>query len=199
MSDDWEAQKQEVIASRREALRFFSNENKLEREKHVVRRLLVANEIEFQDEELCEAEEPADVNFRDCNFQVKEILNKGRRRYDEFKEALSKAENAQTWEDLFEPYSPRDLPASKILSLTLERAQSLADCKYGPQEVAALDLICYCNFDNACETVSDFDLPRESDFRSISVVSNRFCLVIYAGSTSSNFLSRSVGILRSSF
>jgi len=70
MSDDWEAEKQRVIASRREALHFFSNENKLEREKYLVRQLLEANEINFEEEELFEAEEPADIAFHECNFQV---------------------------------------------------------------------------------------------------------------------------------
>jgi len=55
MSDDWEAEKQRMIASRREALHFFSNENKLEREKYLVRQLLEANEVNFEEEELCEA------------------------------------------------------------------------------------------------------------------------------------------------
>lgn len=196
MNDEWESQKQQMIAFRKEALHFFSNENKLEREKYLVRQLLEAIKVGFKEDELLDAEEPVDIAFRDCNFQVKEILNDGRRRYDEFRESLEKAEKAESWDDLLEPYTPRDLPMSEIVRLTLERAESLAGRKYGPKEVAALDLLCYCNFCDVCEIRSEFDLPKHAAFRSISVVSNRFRLVIYAGDTAPDVLANSVGILR---
>ncbi len=102
---------------------FFSNDNKLEREKYVVRNLLGACEVSCSESPLLEADEPADVQFENCRFQVKEILNEGRRRFDELRESLERAKNASSQDDLREPYTPRDLDVAEIVRLTLERAQ----------------------------------------------------------------------------
>lgn len=196
MIDEWESEKQKIIASRKRALFFFSNENKLEREKYLVRQLLEGIEVDFQECELLQAEEPVDIAFRDCNFQVKEILSEGRRRYDEFRESLEKAEKAESWQDLLEEYTPLELPVSEIVKLTLERAESLAGRKYGLAEMAVLDLLCYCNLGEVCEVVSEFNLPCHAPFRSISIVSNRFRMVIYASDEAPAILASAVGVLR---
>jgi len=196
MSDDWEAQKQELIAAREESLFFFSNENKLEREKYVVRDLLEACNVSFSENELLDADEPADVQFENCRFQVKEIMNKGRRRYDELKESLERAKNASSWDDLLEPYTPRDLEVTEIVRLTCERAKELETRKYGPRELANLDLLCYCNFNDVCEIESNCGLLETSLFRSISVVSNRYRMVIYASENAPQFLKNNVGSLK---
>lgn len=88
---DW---KEKCVRALKESLTFFSNKEKLNREKWVVRKLLRALRINFEETELMEAEEPVDVSFRDAGFQVKEIMDEGRRRTDEFKAALKRAETA---------------------------------------------------------------------------------------------------------
>jgi Protein of unknown function (DUF1780). len=87
---DW---KEDRIRALKESLAFFSNKEKLSREKWVVRRLLRALHIDFAEEEMAGAEEPVDVLFRDAKFQVKEILDEGRRRTDEFKAKTRKSKD----------------------------------------------------------------------------------------------------------
>ena len=77
MSDMQNAWRIERIQALKESLAFFSNPEKLNREKWVVRRLLQALRVCFKEEEMTEAQEPVDVAFRDAGFQVKELLDEG--------------------------------------------------------------------------------------------------------------------------
>ena len=61
--------KDERIRSFQESLSFFSNREKLDREKWTVRRLLRALNVEFAEEELTGGDEPVDIYFRDARFQ----------------------------------------------------------------------------------------------------------------------------------
>ena len=129
MSDndlDW---KEERIRAVKESLAFFSNKKKLDREKWVVRRLLCALHIDFEEEEITEANEPADVSFCYAKFQVKEIPDKGRRRTDEFKTALDKAEKAKDDSDRFEHYTPIDIPFPDVVKQCQTYALSLISQK----------------------------------------------------------------------
>jgi hypothetical protein len=76
----------ERIEAIKESIYYFSNELKPERERWVVDRLLDYIGIErTKDEVKSLNDEPIDVKFRDGCFQVKEILEKDRKRTDEYK------------------------------------------------------------------------------------------------------------------
>ncbi len=77
---------QAAIEAREEAVRFFSSASKSERELWVAKEFLENLGAEFSDDELIVPEnDPPDVVFRDVLFEVKEILDQGRRRHAEFK------------------------------------------------------------------------------------------------------------------
>ena len=139
---DW---KKEHIERREESWRFFGNPSKFEREKHVVSRLLQVLCVDHLDSDLFEAAEPADVGFQNANFQVKEVMQPGRRRYDELREALEKAKKAERYSDLLEEYTPGKITTATIAEKSVARSKELLT-KYGQHERNSLDLVCYFNY-----------------------------------------------------
>ncbi|MBW8075630.1 MAG: hypothetical protein GJU74_09655 [Metallibacterium scheffleri] len=194
MSDtdsDW---KEERVQALKESLSFFSNAEKLNREKWVVRQLLKALHVDFREEEMNEAAEPVDVAFRNAGFQVKEILDEGRRRTDEYKNKLERAKSAQHFGELLEHYTPLDISFSEVVQQCYAYAESLlTQSKYGPHECKNIDLLCYFNWQDY-GVVPPIDVPvKEIGFRSLSVVSNRYCAVVYASSNAPTFLKGNIG------
>ena len=194
MSDidtDW---KGERIQALKESLAFFSNAEKPEREKWVVRRLLQALRVNFKEEEMTEASEPVDVAFRDVGFQVKELLDEGRRRTDEFKKKLETTKSAKDYSELLEHYTPIDVSFSEISQRCYLYAETLlSKPKYGPRECKNIDLLCYFNWLDH-HVVPPVEVPnKEIGFRSLSIVSSRYCAVAYASPNAPALLRGNVG------
>ncbi len=188
---DW---KNERIQALKESLVFFSNSEKLNREKWVVRCFLHALGVRFKDEEMTEAQEPVDVAFRDAGFQVKELLDDGRRRTDEFKNKLETAKSAKDLDELLEHYTPIDISFSEAAQRCSVYGESLLNqSKYGPRECKKIDLLCYFNWLDH-HVVPPLEVPKKVvGFRSLSVVSNRYCAVVCADSSAPAFLRDNVG------
>lgn len=194
MSDAESNWKEERIKALKESLAFFSNTEKLSREKWVVRQLLQTLSIDFKEEEMTEAEEPVDIAFRDAGFQVKEILNEGRRRTDEFKNKLKKAEKAQDYSELLEYYTPLNISFTEIVQHCYNYAESLiAQSKYGMRECKNINLLCYFNWLDYSIVPPIGVLIKEVGFRSLSIVSNHYCAVVYAGPNAPELLKDNVG------
>ena len=149
---------------------------------------------QYSPQDLRPGDEPVDVAYYLANFQVKEVMTNERRRGDEFREALEKAKNAESQADLLQSYSPIDLPLSEIVEKSCNYAKELVT-KYGPLERSNLDLICYVNILDVNETRTPFDTVVSGDFRSISIVSNRFRVVVWAETDAPNFLKGKVGVV----
>lgn len=184
--------KQDAIDSINESIQFFSNKNKFNREKHIVRALLAALGVSYMDRELVKAPEPTDVKFRDADFQVKEVMQPGRLRSDEYRKALERAKKAKKPKDLLQGYSPVDLTLREIVERSVSRSEELTS-KYGPNERLNLDLVCYVNFLDTHEVTSAFSLPEAYEFRSLSVVSNTFRVVLYAQDSAPEYLKSAIG------
>ncbi len=90
--------KRELIESLERSIAFFGNEGKFEREKWVVERLLEALSVAFDEDDLRRAGEPADVQFGEARFQVKEVMDP-RKRQDEYRQELERAKKAKTRSD----------------------------------------------------------------------------------------------------
>ena len=104
MERDFLKRKKDLIEESKESVDFFSGGNKWNREKWVVEKLLSSSGVRYNESELSECDEPVDVAFRDARFQIKEMMRfpdaKHRRRHDEYRSALQKAEAAETLEEL---------------------------------------------------------------------------------------------------
>jgi len=185
--------KQEYIRELEESLAFFRRASKPEQEKWVVRRLISALAINFQDHDIKRGEEePADIVFRDAHFQVKEVLNAGRKRTEEYIKKLERAKSAKSFSDLLEHYAPQDISFTEIVERCAKYASDIAN-HYGPNERKNTDLICYFNYVDYHETNTIKIENSNNNFRSFSVVSNRFCAVIDTAGYAPRFLSENQG------
>ena len=195
MSDD-EMSDEEYLASvrkaREESVRFFDSANKPEREHWVANEFLGNLGVEFTESEIqCVADEPPDIRFRSASFEVKEILDKGRRRHADFKTALEKANSARSPRDLLEPVTPRDITYAEVCNLVEAEVVRFAE-KYAPATRSNLDLLFYVNLEDVFGYVAT-PLPPPSKwevygFRSVSLVMGRLAGVLMAAQTAPDFL-----------
>jgi hypothetical protein len=115
-----------------------------------------------------------------------------RKRLDEYRRELERVKKAKTRADLLDQYTPKDVEFREIVERCVSRSVELRT-KYGPKERRLLDLVCYFNLIERHESYSTFAAPSEHEFRSLSVVSNRFRVVLYAQADAPNFLRSNVG------
>jgi len=192
----------ERIEAVKESLHFFSNEMKPERERWVVNKLLDYIKIDRnQDEVKSSTDEPIDVKFQDGCFQVKEILEKDRKRTAEFKEALEIAEKANKVEDLLEPYSPIDLKIEDAIIIVTAQVKKWTK-KYPPTVRKNIDLLFYLNLQDIyiqhqgnLPPIENLDFIEQAGWRSVSVVENSCAFVVFASKSAPDFIKRVVGII----
>ncbi len=90
---------------------------------------------------------PVDVKFRTAKFQIRELLDPGRKRGDELKETQRKYENATSIEDVGTPYaSSRPWSLNHLGAEVTKGLQEKAE-KYGT-ECQNLDALVYTDFKN---------------------------------------------------
>lgn len=199
--------------SLRNSLNYFGNANKFDREKWVVNSLLSSLKIAVNDSDLVKADEPADVAYFDAMFQIKEILDQGRKRTKEFKDKLSSLERlilkkealARTvrsdddddeYSGIIDPYRPTTMSFNDVISDCVDYAISLQQkYKYGIREIVRTDLVIYFNKLNRQITSSSEGTIQGIEFRSLSIVTNTYCSVVFAKDNSPNILRNNVGML----
>ena len=166
-------------------------------ERWVVRHFLIALGIEFTDEELhSPPRDPPDIAFRDAAFEVKEIGEVGRRRHDEYREALARAKAATTPAELLEQFTMADLPIATVYERILAATATLATHKYSDARTRrGLDLLFYVNLNpRKLWTFVDGDRPDVSvlareGWRSVSFLhGDKTSRVIYASDRAPPFL-----------
>ena len=188
----------ESVEAIKESIRFFSNDCKTDREIWVVRNFLSKLCIMFSDEEIyASPDEPADVVYCDARFQVKEIIDKDRRRGDEFRESLRKAETATSASDLFEYYPFQKMNCADVVPIVAQQASDWQR-KYGPSERMSIDLLFYFNLQGihvVGDIFPDVDTysSKMAEWRSVSVVSDDFALVLHVSQNAPGFLKTAKG------
>lgn len=189
----------EQVNEIKETIHFFSNKRKPDREVWVVRRFLSQIGIAFSNEELYSSlEEPVDVVYHDARFQVKEIQDENRKRGNENKELLRKAETATSNSDLLEPYQPPQRISCFDIVPTVAELAFKWQRKYGPNESICTDLIFYFNLQNIYVAGNTFPAidnysSKMTAWRSVSVCSNDCALVLHISQRAPDFLKTAQG------
>jgi hypothetical protein len=184
----------------RDAIEWFSNENKRNREIWVVLRFLNLLDVSPLESEVSSVDDLApDVLFRDARFEIKEFLMPDRRRTDEFKAALARAESPTfTVDQAFECFTPKDLTTEMILNDIFDRLPGWQ--KYEPRFRSSLDLLVYHNRDGhffkVTSSLPDASQLASSGFRSVSVCTESFAWVLWASPTAPKWIASQLGILR---
>jgi hypothetical protein len=141
---------QERIEALEESVEYFSAKNKTEREIWVAESFIKNLNIQYESTEFHSPEQDSpDVVFRDLEFEVKEILDPGRRRHDEYKEELENARKATNAQELLTMYKPIDKSIQEIYQLCLEATRELT--KYPGAVRASTDLLFYVNLEHVME------------------------------------------------
>jgi len=188
----------ERVDAIKEAIHFFSNNCKSDREIWVVRHFLSQLCIDCSNEDIhASLDEPADVVYCDARFQVKEIFDEGRKRCDEYRESLRKAEIATSASDFLEHYQPQNMSCADVVSIVTERASKLQQ-KYGPSERMSTDLLFYFNLQNIHvgeDVLTDIDSYSSEmiAWRSVSVFLGDCALVLYVSDKAPGFLKTAKG------
>jgi len=188
---------QEYIDSIRKDLedtvKYFSQAKRQERELWVANEFLINLGVTFSSSELQAVEnDPPDVRFREAEFEIKEILDPGRRRHAEYKAALEHAKKTLSIDQLLEPYHPRDITYSEIYNL-VEAAVGKYISKYPVSVWENMDLLFYVNLEDTRAYIKH-DLPEQSEitrsgFRSVSFVAGYLSGVLMARNGVPEFLS----------
>lgn len=188
----------ECIDERMANIHFFSNQCKSKREVWVVTRFLSQLGLEFPDDEIvASSDEPADVVFRDARFQVKEILDENRRRHDEYREALQKAEGATSDSGLFERRpGTKGIVCADLVPIVAKKAGEYQE-RYGPSERTSVDLLFYVNLrvhviDNELPPLKHYSSELEA-WRSVSAYSDDCSFVLYVSQDAPSFIKNAAG------
>lgn len=143
------------------------------------------------------ADDPPDVMYRRARFEVKEILDQGRKRHKEYQDALYRALKATDPSELLEHYSPEAITPEQVGNLIGDKLITLQN-KYPSKTKASLDLLFYVNLINI--HLQQGSMPPTSSFsafgwRSISAVFGIGALVFFADHKAPRFLRDYAGTL----
>lgn len=142
-------------------------------------------------------EDPPDVKFEEANFEVRELLNKGRRRGDEYKKRYGALKNAKNVADTLLPYkSPTPISYKKIFEIITAALSKKAN-RYGQQGCSSLDALVYVNLQNRfldpTTTIPTVDSLVSQGWRSVSFVFPPYSHVVFAKDTAPDFLKSNEG------
>ena len=182
----------EIRKGLKESVDFFGSQDKFVLEKWVVVEFLTNLSLVFDESELARGDNPPDVLFRDACFEIKEIVDVGRKRHAEYKQAFIRASNATDPSELLEEYSPKDISVEEIYRLIYSEASHLANRKYSVDFRGRIDLLFYVNLKNVMclieEPFPDVTPLALLGFRSISFLNGMRSCTFCTRSTESTFL-----------
>lgn len=146
----------------------------------------------------CSPQDPPDVIYQSAAFEIKEILDEGRRRHDEIKQAHQKSVQ-ETKSQNFTLRPVIDLLPVDAGRLVLEQLDALAE-RYQADVKACTDMLFYVN--KLDHWFDDGSMPEPEQFakygwRSVSaVVASSVSLVFYASADAPKFLQDNCGQVR---
>ncbi len=188
---------EECLANAEARNRFGLNSYKPYRERLTCAMLFRALGVPFTVEELISVPDGpphrVDVMFRDARFQVREVLDRERRRHDEPKARIQQLRAAKTSEDALLDYPSEYVPMSYdevYRRLTDELAQKASN--YGLHVCAELDALVLIQlrwrYLDTSSPLSGYEALLQQGWRSVSFVIRSSGHVIYAQEVAPGFL-----------
>jgi Putative endonuclease, protein of unknown function (DUF1780) len=186
----------DVRAGLAQSVEYFESKNRAEREQWVCREFVHNLNVRARKGSFkSPPDDPPDVLYRGCQFEVKEILDAERRRHDEYKDMLAKALEATDPSALLKMYSPKFITPIQLGSKVVAQVAALSR-KYEPRLRQSLDLVFYVNL---LETsLEEGPMPAQSDFdragwRSVSALMGWGSLVFHARRAAPRLLRKAAG------
>lgn len=167
------------------------------RELYTANSFLENLQLTFAEDELVSPDDdPPDITFREARFEIKEILDPGRRRHAEYKAALKRARTLKDPKDSFEMFTPKNAHITDILGRCELAAEEL-QIKYPDAVKAELDLLFYVNLQKIFRLI-ETPFPATGylasyGWRSISFVMGQQSSCIYARDDAPDFIKAALG------
>jgi len=175
-----------------ETRQLLSSKMKPERERMVCRAFLRCMGLPFREDQIIvSTDEPPDIIFDSTRFEIRELLDDGRRRGDEWAQEARKVERAEDIEAVSRPTpSPRQISLEELIPLVADALREKCT-RYGA-ECGRLDALVYVNLRERflspySTTMSVEDLEAQG-WRSVSMVFIPYAVVMTANSTAPDFL-----------
>lgn len=146
-----------------DTLDMLSRHRKGERERRAAAAFLRCLGINFLPDELVTPEsDPPDVIFRDARFEVRMILDEGRKIHADWKMKVNHCDSARSLNDLNGGYRPSiRIPFQDVVSLVITELGKKAS-HYGPETCSQLDALLYVNIlGRHLYPISEAHVPRE--------------------------------------
>jgi len=181
-----------------ETEKLFSRAGKPLQERTAVHGLLrVLGIVHTAEEIIKQGPEPIDVWFQDARFQITEIMYPQRARDKEIRESAQRATKAQSLRDLWEPGTITSTPMEPqaVVNLVVERASEKA--RHYSGQCMNIDLLVYLNLRRYhLYPIRPFPPVPELEalcWRSVSLIMERFAIVLSAADSAPKFLRDRVG------
>jgi hypothetical protein len=181
-------------------LTFYSNGSKEEREAWVLECFLELLGIPFKAGDFeTDRGEPVDLGFEAGNFQIKELLDEGRKRNDEVMLALEKARQSTAEEvATVSRFEPEFLTVPQLAKRLAPEMVTKIERYYGCN-ADTTDLLFYANLqcifiEDAAFKPIDIELPPALfAWRSVSITSGTKAAVLFASADAPAFLQGTIG------
>lgn len=192
---------QKLLAQRikdlEDSVAYFSPRNKQEGERWVAEAFVENLRIAYTKGEIASPDDdPPDVVFRDARFEIKEILDPGRRRHDEYKAELKRARTLTDPKDLLQMCTPKDETLSEIYRRCAESTFAL-EKKYPPAVRSSMDLLFYVNLMDVFKVAEvpypDTSRLESSGWRSVSFVMGQRSCCFFARRDAPDFIRQAFG------
>jgi Putative endonuclease, protein of unknown function (DUF1780) len=197
--------KQERIENLEASVAYFESANKAVRERDSVIDFLKNIGPRFRRSDVRsvpDGQDPPDVRFDLAAFEVKEMLDPGRKRHAEYKAKLEAARRARTYKELWalSLYNPRDITVSDLLDEVEGISVGLVGRKYPVATTQVLDLLIYYDLIDVMGLIETpfptTGADRLNGWRSVSVVMGYRAIVFRATPDAPRFLRRALGCIR---
>jgi hypothetical protein len=182
-----------------ELVRYFSNDNKRDRERWTVGKFLSILNVPYEDGEIVSLEQSdkTDAVFRDAFFQVKELTDPNIRR-GEIKDVYKSIKAARTLDEVRWVGEVQDVPdISNMYQLVLEMTAALSE-KYEASKRSELDLLIYVTR-TAASLIQQQEINGEAfsslGWRSVSCLNAKQAVVLFASIKAPGFLREKSEIL----
>ncbi|WP_159016608.1 DUF1780 domain-containing protein [Cognatiluteimonas profundi] len=176
---------------------YFSPGNKQVAERWIAASFIENLRVSHAESEIISPnDDPPDVVFRDARFEIKEILDPGRRRHDEYKAELARAKTLSDPKDLLQMCAPKDESLGEVYH-RCEEASLALHRKYPLAVRSSLDLLFYVNLLDVFKLIEipypDTTGIEASGWRSVSFVMGQRSGCFFAREDAPAFIRRALG------
>lgn len=152
-----------LLDERGASVDYFSGPNKQTRELWIVENFLKVSRVRYIRADLVPSpQDPPDVLVKRGCFELKELMDPGRKRHQEYKEALKRLSRPIRKIELLERRPVRTLSHVEVAEMIKSLLKEL-QLKYPPRLRIAMDLLVYVNLQDVFGI--DGHLPPSIDFR----------------------------------